>query len=65
MLVSFLIKLQDFWPEILSKEIPTEIFSCECCEIFKNTYFEEHFQTAASAHRDIIEIYYISMLCTA
>ena len=22
--------------------------SCECCEIFKNTYFAEHIRTAAS-----------------
>ena len=24
------------------------MFSCEICEIFKNTYFVEHLQTAAS-----------------
>ena len=24
------------------KETPTQIFSCEICKIFKNTYFEEH-----------------------
>ena len=24
------------------------MFFCECCEIFKNTYFEEHLWTAAS-----------------
>ena len=24
------------------------MFSCEHCEIFMNTYFEEHLQTAAS-----------------
>ena len=30
------------------KEIPTLIFSCEYCEIFKNTYFEEHLRTTAS-----------------
>ena len=23
------------------------MFSCEYCEIFKNTYFEEHLRTAA------------------
>ena len=22
---------------------PTQVFSCECCKIFKNTYFEKHF----------------------
>ena len=25
-----------------------QVFSCEYCEIFKNAYFEEHLQTAAS-----------------
>ena len=24
----------------LLKETPTQVFSCEYCEIFKNTYFE-------------------------
>ena len=27
---------------------PTQVFSCEICEIFKNTYFEEHMRTTAS-----------------
>ena len=27
---------------------PAQVFSCEYCEIFKNTYFEEHLQAAAS-----------------
>ena len=26
---------------------PPQVFSCECCEIFKNTYFEKHLRTAA------------------
>ena len=26
----------------------TQVFSCEYCEIFKNTYFEEHLRTVAS-----------------
>ena len=26
----------------------TQVFSCEICEDFKNTYFEEHLRTAAS-----------------
>ena len=26
---------------------PTQVFSCECCEVFENTYFEEHLQTTA------------------
>ena len=24
------------------------VFSCQCCEIFENTYFDEHLRTAAS-----------------
>ena len=30
------------------KEIPTQVLSCEYCEIFKKTYFEKHLRTAAS-----------------
>ena len=30
------------------QETPTQVFSCEYCEIFKNNYFEEHLLTAAS-----------------
>ena len=29
----------------------TQVFSCEYCEIFKNTYFEERLQTGASDKR--------------
>ena len=29
---------------------PTQVFSCEYCKIFKNTYFEEHLWMAASVH---------------
>ena len=35
--------LQLYW-----KQAPTQLFSCEICEIFKNTYFVEHLRTAAS-----------------
>ena len=35
--------LQLYW-----KEIPTQVLSCQICEIFKNTYFVEHLRTAAS-----------------
>ena len=31
----------------LLKKTPTQVFSCEYYEIFKNTYFEEHLGTAA------------------
>ena len=32
----------------IRKETPTQVFSCEYCEVFKNTSFEEHLQMAAS-----------------
>ena len=31
-----------------NKETPTQVFSCEYCEIFKNTYFEERLRTSVS-----------------
>ena len=46
----FLIKLRVFRPAtLLNSDSNTQIFSCTICEIFKNTYFEEHLQTTASA----------------
>ena len=38
----FLIKLQTSGLQLYQKEIPTQVFSCEICELFKNTYFEQH-----------------------
>ena len=34
--------------KFFKKETPTQVISCEVYETFKNTYFEEHLQTAAS-----------------
>ena len=34
--------------QIYQKEVPTQVFSCEICEIFKNIYFEEHMRTTSS-----------------
>ena len=45
--VSFLIKLLAFRPATLLKKTPIQVFSCEYCEIFQNTYFEKHLRTAA------------------
>ena len=45
--VSFLIKLLAFRPATLLKKTSIQVFSCEYCEIFQNTYFEKHFRTAA------------------
>ena len=30
------------------RETPAQVFSCECCEIFNKTYFEEHLRMTAS-----------------
>ena len=34
--------------ELYQKKTPIQVFSCEYCENFKNTYFEEHQQKATS-----------------
>ena len=39
------------------KKTPTQVFSCEIREIFKNNYFEEHLRTTASENR-IIYIFF-------
>ena len=36
------------------KETPTQLVFCEYCEIFKNTYFEDHLQIAASEPLQIV-----------
>ena len=54
----FVIKLQPLGPATILKKTPTQVFSCEICEIFKNTYFEEHQRTTASLF--ILNVYHIS-----
>ena len=41
-------KLQVFSLKVFQTGTPTQVLSCEVCETFKNTYFEEHLQTTAS-----------------
>ena len=48
MLESLLIKLQAFIPATSLKEDLTQVFSRQYSEIFKNTFFTEHFRPAAS-----------------
>ena len=50
----FLIMLQTSRPATLLKKTPAQVFSCEYCKIFKNIYFEDHLQTAASASWSIL-----------
>ena len=42
------------WSFFLIKLTPTQEFFCEVCEIFKNTYFEEHMRTATYVHGDSV-----------
>ena len=48
MLKSLFNKVAGLRPVTLLKESPTQVFSCEHCKMFKNSYFEEHIRTAAS-----------------
>ena len=42
-------------PATLFKEIPAQVLFCEICEIFKNTYFEEHpWATVSEFHRFLL-----------
>ena len=41
-MLGVLIKLQVFRPATLLKKTPTQVFSCEICEIFKNTFFSQN-----------------------
>ena len=45
----FLLKLQAFTPSTFSKRDSDKVLFCEYCEIFKNTYFEEHQRQAAAS----------------
>ena len=38
------------WNLFREKETPTQVTSCEYCEIYKDTYFEEHLPRAASVY---------------
>ena len=47
------------WPEacnFIKKETLVEVFSCEFCEIFKNTFFTEHPSTTTSCFTIMITI---------
>ena len=48
MLESLFNKVADLGLQLHWKETATQAFSCEICEIFRNTYFEEHLRTTAS-----------------
>ena len=37
-----------FFNKVVNKETLTQVFSCEFCEIFKNTFFIKHLRTTAA-----------------
>ena len=41
-------KLQASNLQVFLKQTPTQVLSCEVCETFRNTYFEENLQATAS-----------------
>ena len=49
--------LEVFYKNFYEKETPTQFFSSEYCEIFKNTYFEEHLPTAVSVFNLLLSTY--------
>ena len=49
----------------IKKETRTQVFSCEICEIFKNTYLEEHIRTAASEPLKLFPKKYLKSFCKA
>ena len=46
--VSFLVKLRASNLQVFQKETLAHVFSCEFCEISRNTFFTEHVWTTAS-----------------
>ena len=50
--VSFLLKLQASGPELYQKETLAHVFSCEFCDIFKNTFFREYLWATVSVNNN-------------
>ena len=49
---SLLMKLQVFHLQVFKKETPKQMFSCEVCKTFRNTYFEN------ICKRLLLEVFY-------
>ena len=48
--VSFFQSCKPSGLQLYLKKTPTQVFSCEICEILKTAYFEEHLQMTASVY---------------
>ena len=42
--------LQSLFNKVAGLKAPTQLFCCEICVIFKNTYFEDYLRTSASVN---------------
>ena len=62
----FFNKVACLWPlacNFIEKETLAQIFSCECCEISKNTFFTEHLWTTVSESRkESVKLTYLMQL---
>ena len=55
---SFFNKVTDPRPAtLLKKESLAQVFSCEFCQIFKNTFFTEHLRKTNSSTQLLISVY--------
>ena len=57
--VSFLISLQADACNFIKKETLAQVFSCEFCEISKNTFLTEHLRCGCFCFLALVEIYAI------
>ena len=46
----------------VKKKTSTPVLSCEICEIYENTYFEEHMRTTAPGYKTVINPFHIASL---
>ena len=53
----FLIKLPEGL-QLYLKETPTQLFSCEICQIFEDTYFDEYLRTVASLYYILPRVFF-------
>ena len=56
MLDSLINKVTGFQACKFIKKTPTQVFSCNVYEIFKNTYFEEHLEETVSDRPDRVQL---------
>ena len=57
MLDPLIIKMQTEACSVIKKETLVQLFSCEFCEIFKNTFFHKTPPVAASVNLIVIKLY--------